>query len=69
MKAAPNARIINLSSVMHWFGKINFNDLNFEKMWYNVSTAYGTSKLAMHLFTKELVDKLEETGKCEISHD
>lgn len=59
--ATPDARIVNVSSMMHRFGKIDFDDLNSEKS-YNPSAAYGQSKLANLLFTYELQRKLEASG-------
>nr|XP_012217366.1 PREDICTED: LOW QUALITY PROTEIN: retinol dehydrogenase 12-like [Linepithema humile] len=44
-------RIINVSSVAHWFGNINFDDINLEKS-YRPWKAYAQSKLANILFTK-----------------
>ncbi|XP_064484316.1 retinol dehydrogenase 12-like [Ornithodoros turicata] len=58
--SAPS-RIINLSSVAHFFGKLNFDDLQMEKK-YNGDQAYTNSKLAVVLFTKELSRRLSGTG-------
>lgn len=46
-------RIINMGSDSHKFGKINFNDLNYERSYHGLK-AYGQSKLANLLFTYEL---------------
>src|SRR5713226_10079894 len=59
-KSAPS-RVINVSSVGHYNGHINFNDLNLEKE-YGGWKAYGQSKLALILFTHELAGKLQGTG-------
>jgi NAD(P)-dependent dehydrogenase (short-subunit alcohol dehydrogenase family) len=59
-KSAPS-RIINVSSVGHYNGHINFDDLNLEKN-YGGWKAYGQSKLALVLFTHQLAKKLEGTG-------
>ena len=56
-----NARIINVTSFSHYFGKIFFDDLFFEKK-YNGLRAYEQSKLANVLFTYELARKLKDTG-------
>ena len=53
---APNGRIVNVSSIMHKRGQINFNDLNSLQN-YNRAAAYGQSKLANLLFTYELQRK------------
>ncbi len=55
------ARILNLSSTSHYFGKIHFNDLFFEKRNYNGLRAYEQSKLANVLFTYELSRILADT--------
>jgi NAD(P)-dependent dehydrogenase (short-subunit alcohol dehydrogenase family) len=61
LKASAPSRIINVSSVGHYSGHINFDDLNLEKN-YGGWKAYGQSKLALVLFTHELARKLEGTG-------
>jgi NAD(P)-dependent dehydrogenase (short-subunit alcohol dehydrogenase family) len=49
------ARIINISSAAHMLGKLDFNNLMLEKEGtYQPWPAYGNSKLANILFTKEL---------------
>ncbi|HMB67164.1 MAG TPA: SDR family oxidoreductase [Candidatus Bathyarchaeia archaeon] len=60
LKASAPSRIINVSSVGHYNGHINFDDLNFEKE-YGGWKAYGQSKLALVLFTHELAKKLQGT--------
>jgi len=62
MELSPRARIVNVSSLMHKFGKINFEDLNSEKS-YSKWTAYSQSKLANLLFTVELHNRLRQAGK------
>jgi len=61
LKASAPSRIINVSSVGHYNGHINFEDLNLEKE-YGGWKAYGQSKLALVLFTHELAKKLDGTG-------
>ncbi len=60
-KSAPS-RIINVASEAHRQGSNAFTDPNFEKNGYSGFGAYGTSKLANILFTRELAKKLEGTG-------
>ncbi len=48
-----DARIINMGSDSHKFGKINFEDLNLKNSYHGLK-AYGQSKLANLLFTYEL---------------
>src|SRR5712664_2457632 len=61
LKASAPSRIVNVSSVGHYNGHINFDDLNLEKA-YGGWKAYGQSKLALVLFTHELAKKLQGTG-------
>ncbi|XP_051867569.1 retinol dehydrogenase 13-like isoform X2 [Pristis pectinata] len=62
LKNSGNSRIINVSSLAHVVGEIDFNDLNWEKRKYNTKAAYCQSKLANVLFTKELAKRLDGTG-------
>jgi NAD(P)-dependent dehydrogenase (short-subunit alcohol dehydrogenase family) len=59
-KSAPS-RIVNVSSVAHYGGHINFEDPQMERG-YGVMRAYSQSKLALVLFTHELARRLEGTG-------
>jgi NAD(P)-dependent dehydrogenase (short-subunit alcohol dehydrogenase family) len=61
LRGSAPSRIINVSSVGHYNGHINFDDLNLEKE-YGGWKAYGQSKLALVLFTHELAKKLQGTG-------
>src|SRR5438309_1477698 len=61
LKASAPSRIINVSSVGHYNGHINFDDINLEKE-YGGWKAYGQSKLALVLFTHQLAKKLQGTG-------
>merc|ERR1712045_789739 len=61
-KAAPSARIVNVSSMAHKPGQMNCEDLHYENTPYNRFTAYSQSKLANILFTKELARKGEGSG-------
>ncbi|XP_069494830.1 retinol dehydrogenase 12-like [Ambystoma mexicanum] len=58
-KSAP-ARIVNVSSLAHHFGRIKFEDLQCEKS-YQSALAYCRSKLANILFTRELAKRLKGT--------
>ena len=60
--STQDSRIVNVSSGAHNFGKIDFDDLNWEKRNYAQWTAYGDSKLANLYFTYELDRKLKEQG-------
>jgi NAD(P)-dependent dehydrogenase (short-subunit alcohol dehydrogenase family) len=58
--SAP-ARIVNTASAAHIDRTLDFDDLQLAKK-YNVMTAYGRSKLANILFTRELARRLTGTG-------
>lgn len=62
----PGSRIVTVSSYAHWFGWINFRDLNGEKFYYRWM-AYCQSKLANLLFAYELQRRLSQHGKEAIS--
>ncbi|XP_054716538.1 retinol dehydrogenase 13-like isoform X1 [Uloborus diversus] len=61
IKASAPARIVNVSSLAHIFGNINFKDINLDRG-YQPLLAYCRSKLANILFTKELANRLKGTG-------
>ncbi len=56
--AAAPSRIVNVSSVGHRQGTLDFDDLGFERG-YGIMKAYARSKLANVLFTHELARRLE----------
>ncbi len=60
LKQSAPSRIVNVSSVGHYNGHINFDDLQAEKS-YGGWAAYSQSKLALVLFTRLLARKLEGT--------
>jgi NAD(P)-dependent dehydrogenase (short-subunit alcohol dehydrogenase family) len=60
--ASAGARVVNVSSMAHRQGKMEFDDLDFEARGYKPWLAYGQSKLANLLFTFELGRKLEAAG-------
>lgn len=61
LQVTPQARIVNVSSSAHRMGQINFENLQAEKG-YNAGRAYGQSKLANLLFTRELNRRLASQG-------
>jgi NAD(P)-dependent dehydrogenase (short-subunit alcohol dehydrogenase family) len=55
--STPGARVVTVSSLMHFAGRINFADLG-SQVSYNASLAYAQSKLANLLFMRELARRL-----------
>lgn len=55
-------RVVTVSSLMHLIGKISIKDLNWKSRPYFAWPAYGQSKLANLLFTKELQARLTASG-------
>ncbi|XP_041829770.1 retinol dehydrogenase 13-like isoform X1 [Melanotaenia boesemani] len=62
LKESAPSRVINLTSLAHIIGKIDFEDLNWEKKKFDTKQAYCQSKLANVLFTRELAKRLQGTG-------
>ena len=62
LKAAQSARVVTTSSVAHRGATVDFDDINFERRRYSGLRAYGQSKLANILFTRELAKRLNKTG-------
>lgn len=61
-RAAPGARIVNVSSMAHETGVMQWDDLNWEKTPYSPMKAYSQSKLANILFSAELARRGEGSG-------
>jgi retinol dehydrogenase 12 len=59
--ASAPARIVNTASAAHMGHSLDFEDLQLTKE-YRIMTAYGRSKLANILFTRELARRLAGTG-------
>ncbi len=64
---AENSRIITLASLFHMLGRINFDDLMFERRKYRKFSAYAQSKLSNLIFTNELQRKLSANNKSTIA--
>lgn len=64
--ATPQSRVVNVSSLAHKMGRINFDDLQSERH-YRAWRAYGQSKLANLLFTFELQRRLTAAGSATIA--
>jgi NAD(P)-dependent dehydrogenase (short-subunit alcohol dehydrogenase family) len=65
--ANVTGRVVTVSSSAHWWGKIDFDDLQWERKSYKRWPAYGQSKLANLLFTAELQRRLTEVGSPVIA--
>ena len=69
MEEIPGSRIVNVSSIAHmepnWSAPrqryLDIDDLNFDSNEFDGAAAYGCSKLANILFTKELAKRLKNT--------
>ena len=55
-------RVVTVSSNAHRWGRINIDDLNWQRRTYRRWLAYGQSKLADLLFTYELQRRLQIAG-------
>ncbi|KAI1902327.1 hypothetical protein AGOR_G00043620 [Albula goreensis] len=62
LKSSAPSRVVNVSSIAHDGGKINFDDLCFEKTPYDSMVSYRQSKLANVLFSRELARRTKGTG-------
>jgi NAD(P)-dependent dehydrogenase (short-subunit alcohol dehydrogenase family) len=61
LKMSAPARIVNVSSTVHYDGRIDFDNLQGERR-YDGMDAYKVSKLGNVLFTFELAERLSDTG-------
>lgn len=61
LRASAPARVVNVASVAHRFGRIDVDDLQHARR-YRAMEAYCASKLGNVLFTLELARRLEGTG-------
>ncbi|XP_016132132.1 retinol dehydrogenase 13-like [Sinocyclocheilus grahami] len=62
LKRSHPSRVVNLSSIAHVGGKIEFDDLFFDKRPYSPLLSYKQSKLANVLFSRELARRMKGTG-------
>jgi NAD(P)-dependent dehydrogenase (short-subunit alcohol dehydrogenase family) len=60
---SDQGRIVNISSMAHKAGTLNFNNFMYEKGAYTAFGSYSRSKLCNLLYTNGLGDKLTEAGK------
>ena len=62
LSVAEKPRIVTLSSIAHWAGVIDLEDINGEKKKYDKWGMYSQSKLANLLFALELDRRLKAAG-------
>ena len=58
---SPSPRVVTVSSLTHWLGRIDFDDLDGEQR-YRPMGRYEMSKLANLMFTFELASRAESVG-------
>jgi NAD(P)-dependent dehydrogenase (short-subunit alcohol dehydrogenase family) len=61
LKASAPARIVNVASDAHHWGRMNFDDLGGERS-FRAMRIYGQSKLVNILFTYELARRIQGSG-------
>ena len=67
LQAAMAARVVAVSSGAALFGRMVFDDLNFERRGYQPWAAYGQSKLANLLFIQALARRLQRAGSSVLA--
>lgn len=68
LKQSAPARIVNVASMVHKMGRLQFDDLQCERK-FGMYGAYGQSKLAVIHFTYDLAEKLKGSGvTCNCLH-
>lgn len=65
--ATPGSRIVTVSSSAHRQGRIDIDDLQFQRRRYKPTTAYSQSKLANIMFTYELQRRLRAASAQPIA--
>jgi NAD(P)-dependent dehydrogenase (short-subunit alcohol dehydrogenase family) len=61
-------RVVTVASQAERFGRLDFDDLNWERRPYAASRAYNDSKLANLLFTAELQRRLTAAGSAVLAN-
>ncbi|XP_068612774.1 retinol dehydrogenase 12 [Brachionichthys hirsutus] len=62
LKSSAPSRVVTVSSIAHWGGRIHLDDLFFNRRRYSPLESYRQSKLANVLFAKELARRLRGSG-------
>lgn len=67
LRNTKNSRIVNVASNAHKYGKIDFDDLNWEKRKYKPMRSYGDSKIANLYFTSELAKRISSENNVLVT--
>ncbi|XP_029958087.1 retinol dehydrogenase 12 [Salarias fasciatus] len=67
LKSSAPSRIVNVSSIAHRGGRIDFEDLFFSRRPYSALESYRQSKLANVLFSSEIARRLKGSGVTSFS--
>lgn len=68
LNKTEDSRIVNVSSMAHKQGKMDFENIQFKDgIGYSPTKAYGRSKLSNLLFTYELQRKLKASGSTTVA--
>ncbi|XP_062313929.1 retinol dehydrogenase 12 [Osmerus eperlanus] len=62
MKRSAPARIVNVASVNHWRGKVDFSHFHGDNLTYFMDSVYNHTKLHNVLWTNELARRLQGSG-------
>ncbi len=62
LRRGANPRVVTLSSVMHKVGRIDFDDLQWQRRRYSPINSYSSSKLANLMFAFELQRRSDRAG-------
>jgi NAD(P)-dependent dehydrogenase (short-subunit alcohol dehydrogenase family) len=62
LRSSTPSRVVNVTSAAQGFGRLDFDDLQFERRPYQGLGAYAQSKLALLMFTIELANRLDGSG-------
>lgn len=68
LRRTPGSRVVSTSSGAHFTGRIDFDDIARRERGYSGWRAYGDSKLANILFTRELARRLGEGHAVNCFH-
>ncbi len=66
LQRTAGSRVVVVSSGVHHMGRIEFDDLHFERRGYDAMAAYSQSKLANLLFALELQRRITAAGASTV---